>query len=99
MRAKRQSIFRTTGRGSDKFSNTLAYKSRADPQLRAGEMEFGSEFVFAPTSSAEEGDYEAIPEARYNHVVTGYSSGASPASSLPDDGEVRIVAFSAVTKR
>jgi hypothetical protein len=49
-------------------------------------MEFGSEFVFAPTASTEE--YEEIPETRFNHVVTGYASGASVNSSLPDDGEV-----------
>ena len=49
-------------------------------------MEFGSEFVFAPTASAEE--FEEVPETRYNHTVTGYASGTSAASSLPDDGEV-----------
>ena len=52
-------------------------------------MEFGSEFLFAPTASTEE--YEEIPETRFNHVVTGYASGASINSSLPDDGEVCTV--------
>ena len=52
-------------------------------------MEFGSSFVFAPTDSSKE--YEHIPESRYNHVVTGYASGASGgSSSLHDDGEVSI---------
>ena len=49
-------------------------------------MEFGSSFVFAPTESSQE--YEEISESTYNHVITGYSSGATNASSLPDDGEV-----------
>ena len=49
-------------------------------------MEFGSTFIFAPTDESQE--YEHIPESKYNHVVTGYSSGASVNSSLPDDGEV-----------
>lgn len=49
-------------------------------------MEFGSEFVFAATTSKEE--YEDIPETQFNHVVTGYASGRSVTSSLPDDGEV-----------
>lgn len=48
-------------------------------------MDFGSEFLFAPTSTKEE--YELIPESTYNHVVTGY---ASSRSDYKDDGEVAI---------
>ena len=52
-------------------------------------MDFGSSYVFAPTDSSQE--YEEIPESRYNHVVTGYASGANNASSFSnDDGEVRV---------
>lgn len=60
-------------------------------------MEFGSNLVFAPTDSSQE--YEHIPETKFNHVVTGYASGASvstAASSLPDDGEVGSIPHSIV---
>lgn len=50
-------------------------------------MEFGSEFVFAPTAGKDE--CEAIPENQYNHVVkvTGYASHVYTADH-EDDGEV-----------
>lgn len=56
-------------------------------------MEFGSEYVYVPTteSTREEEEYEEIPETKYNHVVTGYSSRSSANSSLPDDGEVKTL--------
>ena len=59
-------------------------------QNSRSEMEFGSTFIFAPTDSSQE--YEHIPETQFNHVVTGYASGASvsTSSSLPDDGEVSL---------
>ena len=61
-------------------------------------MDFGSSFVFAPTDSSKE--YEHIPESRYNHVVTGYASGASGgSSSLHDDGEVSQLACSLQVSR
>lgn len=49
-------------------------------------MEFGSNFVFAPTTSKEE--YELIPENVYNHVVTGYASSLS--ADYEDDGQVLL---------
>lgn len=49
-------------------------------------MEFGSEFVFAPTAGKDE--YEAIPENQYNHVVTGYASHQTHNTDYKDDGEV-----------
>lgn len=48
-------------------------------------MEFGSEYVFAPSTIKE--DYELIPETVYNHVVTGY---AAQSADYKDDGEVII---------
>ena len=49
-------------------------------------MDFGSEFVFAPTAEKEE--YDAIPESRYNHIVTGFASCQS--ADYVDDGEVYL---------
>lgn len=47
-------------------------------------MEFGSKFVFAPSTTKEE--YELVPETVYNHVVTGYA--AAQGTDYKDDGEV-----------
>lgn len=51
-------------------------------------MEFGSSFVYASKDS-EEAEFEYVPEARYNHVVTGYASAAGSAD-YKDDGEVGL---------
>lgn len=47
-------------------------------------MDFGGNFVFAPTAAKEE--YDLIPESAYNHEVRGY---ASTSADYHDDGEVR----------
>lgn len=52
-------------------------------------MDFGSAFVYAPKDSSKQ-EYEHIPESRYNHVVKGYSSGASASYDPNDDGQVSI---------
>lgn len=50
------------------------------------EMEFGGGYVFAPGKSSG-GEYELVPETRYDHEVTGY---ASCAADYKDDGEVHL---------
>lgn len=47
-------------------------------------MEFGSSYVFAQKDSKQE--FEYVPETRFNHVVTGFSSTAT--ANYRDDGEV-----------
>ncbi len=48
-------------------------------------MLFGGDYVYAPGKSSEKDDFEYVPESRYNHTVTGYSSAAA---DYDDDGEV-----------
>lgn len=48
-------------------------------------MFFGGDYVYAPGKSGEKDDFEYVPESRYNHTVTGYSSAAA---DYDDDGEV-----------
>lgn len=48
-------------------------------------MNFGGDYIYAPGKSSEKDDYEYIPESRYNHKVTGYSSASA---DYEDDGEV-----------
>lgn len=47
-------------------------------------MEFGSNYVFAPSKSSKD-DYEVISETHYTHKVTGFSSCST---DYKDDGEV-----------
>lgn len=56
-------------------------------------MDFGSEFVFAPPKAHKE-EYEAIPESRYKHIVTGYASPGQADRDFQDDGEVSLQLFS-----
>ena len=51
-------------------------------------MEFGSSFIYAPKESVEA--FEYVPESRYKHTVTGYSS-ATGGASYDDDGEVHTL--------
>jgi len=54
--------------------------------LGGWKMNFGSSVVYAAKSGKDE--FEEVPESKYNHVVTGYSSGG--AAGYDDDGEVPI---------
>ena len=49
-------------------------------------MLFGGDYVYTPEKSDEKEAYEYVPESRYTHKVTGYSSGTA---DYDDDGEVR----------
>lgn len=48
-------------------------------------MQFGGEYVFAQGKSSDKAEFEFIPEARYTHKVSAYSS---TSADYDDDGEV-----------